>query len=79
MIVKYWLCILVCIIYTILLCHQGYVLELFDRMMRNGAVEGCVDFNTFQQVIQQWVEAVKRQSRYMSLLLITIVYIVCCI
>ena len=44
------------------------MLELFDRMMRNNAVEGFVDFSSFQQVIQQWVEAVKRQSRYISLL-----------
>lgn len=42
--------------------NQNYVLELFDRMMRNSAIEGCVDFSSFQQVIQQWVEAVKRQS-----------------
>ena len=52
---------------SVYLCCQGYVLELFDRMMRNNAVEGHVDFSSFQQVIQQWVEAVKRQSRCISL------------
>ena len=46
------------------------MLELFDRKMRNSADEGHVDFNTFQRAIQQWVEAVKRQSRYMSYLLV---------
>ena len=54
---------------VILLCCQNYVLELFDRMMRNSAVEGYVDFSSFQRAIQQWVEAVKRQSRYTSLIL----------
>ncbi|XP_065909190.1 uncharacterized protein [Dysidea avara] len=41
--------------------NQGYVLELFDHMMRDSSIDGCVNFDTFQHVIQQWVLAVKQQ------------------
>ena len=44
------------------------MLELFDHMMRDSSIDGCVNFDTFQHVIQQWVLAVKQQRRYITTL-----------
>jgi len=39
------------------------MLELFDCMITNSSTDGCVDFDTFQHVIQQWLQALEPQRR----------------
>ena len=37
------------------------MLELFDYM--HSSTDGCINFDTFQHVIQQWVQALEQQRR----------------